>query len=71
MRNRDTEDAKSIVNRARTHTATVVAEHFLDLPVGAIDWGSKRSQWEHFSFDIQVSGLIDVTNESHETPADH
>ncbi|WP_435158573.1 SWIM zinc finger family protein [Haladaptatus sp. DFWS20] len=31
----------------------------------------KRAQWEQFSFDVGAPGLIEVTNESHENPAEH
>ncbi|WP_227380236.1 SWIM zinc finger family protein [Haladaptatus halobius] len=31
----------------------------------------KRAQWEQFAFDVEAPGLIEVTNESHDTPADH
>ncbi|WP_266080783.1 SWIM zinc finger family protein [Haladaptatus caseinilyticus] len=31
----------------------------------------KRAQAEQFSFDVDVPGMVEVTNESHETPAAH
>jgi hypothetical protein len=31
----------------------------------------KRAQWEQFSFDVEAPGMVEVTNESHETPAAH
>ncbi|WP_435158823.1 hypothetical protein [Haladaptatus sp. DFWS20] len=31
----------------------------------------KRAQWEQFDFDVEAPGLVDVTNESHDKPADH
>ncbi|WP_227379556.1 SWIM zinc finger family protein [Haladaptatus halobius] len=31
----------------------------------------QRAQTEQFSFDIEAPGLVDVTNECHENPADH
>ncbi|MFH5802075.1 SWIM zinc finger family protein [Haladaptatus sp. CMAA 1911] len=31
----------------------------------------KRAQAEQFSFDVDAPGLIQVTNESYENPADH
>jgi TFIIF-interacting CTD phosphatase-like protein len=31
----------------------------------------KRAQAEQFSFDVDAPGLVEVTNESHENPADH
>ncbi|WP_435157865.1 SWIM zinc finger family protein [Haladaptatus sp. DFWS20] len=30
-----------------------------------------RAEGEQFTFDVVAPGLIDVTSESHETPADH
>jgi hypothetical protein len=30
-----------------------------------------RAQAEQFSFDVDAPGLVEVTNESHENPADH
>ncbi|ODR80044.1 hypothetical protein BG842_02980 [Haladaptatus sp. W1] len=37
----------------------------------ADETAQKRAQWEQFSFDVDAPGLIEVTNESHENPADH
>ncbi|WP_227357306.1 SWIM zinc finger family protein [Haladaptatus salinisoli] len=37
----------------------------------ADETAQKRAQWEHFSFDVDAPGLIDVTNESHENPEEH
>ncbi|GAA5052314.1 SWIM zinc finger family protein [Haladaptatus pallidirubidus] len=31
----------------------------------------KPAQAEQFSYSIEVPGMVDVTNESHENPADH
>ncbi|WP_227377991.1 SWIM zinc finger family protein [Haladaptatus halobius] len=31
----------------------------------------KRAQWEQFTFDVEAPGMVDVTNESHENPAEH
>ncbi|WP_435158304.1 SWIM zinc finger family protein [Haladaptatus sp. DFWS20] len=31
----------------------------------------KRAQAEQFAFDVETPGLIDVTNESHENPAEY
>ncbi|WP_190303868.1 SWIM zinc finger family protein [Haladaptatus sp. R4] len=37
----------------------------------ADETAQKRAQWEQFSFDVDAPGLIEVTNESHENPAEH
>ncbi|EFW91145.1 SWIM zinc finger domain protein [Haladaptatus paucihalophilus DX253] len=37
----------------------------------ADETAQKRVQWEQFSFDVDAPGLLTVTNESHENPADH
>ena len=37
----------------------------------ADETAQKRAQAEQFAFDVDAPGLIDVTNESHENPADH
>ncbi len=34
-------------------------------------WAQKRAQAEQFAFDVDAPGLVEVTNESHESPADH
>ncbi|WP_227357318.1 SWIM zinc finger family protein [Haladaptatus salinisoli] len=37
----------------------------------ADETAQKRAQWEQFSFRVEAPGMVDVTNESHDTPADH
>ncbi|MFB9808010.1 SWIM zinc finger family protein [Haladaptatus pallidirubidus] len=37
----------------------------------ADETAQKRAQADQFSFDVNAPGLIEVTNESHENPADH
>ena len=37
----------------------------------ADETAQKRAQWEQFSFDVDAPGLVEVTNKSHENPADH
>ncbi|EFW92348.1 zinc finger SWIM domain protein [Haladaptatus paucihalophilus DX253] len=31
----------------------------------------KRAQWEQFGFHVEAPGQVEVTNESHDNPADH
>ncbi|GAA0236325.1 SWIM zinc finger family protein [Haladaptatus pallidirubidus] len=31
----------------------------------------KRAQWEQFGFRVESPGMVDVTNQSHEKPAEH
>ncbi|WP_231188298.1 SWIM zinc finger family protein [Haladaptatus sp. DYF46] len=37
----------------------------------ADETAQNRAQAEQFAFDVDVPGLINVTNESHENPAEH
>ena len=37
----------------------------------ADETAQKRAQTDQFAFDVDPPGLVDVTNESHENPADH
>ncbi|WP_227379971.1 hypothetical protein [Haladaptatus halobius] len=37
----------------------------------AAETAQKRAQAEQFSFDVDAPGLLEVTNEIHETPTDH
>ncbi|WP_227356595.1 hypothetical protein [Haladaptatus salinisoli] len=37
----------------------------------AAETAQKRAQWEQFAFDVEAPGLVEVTNESHETLADY
>ncbi|WP_231188332.1 SWIM zinc finger family protein [Haladaptatus sp. DYF46] len=37
----------------------------------ADETAQKRAQTERFFFDIQAPGLVEVTNESHDNPAEH
>jgi hypothetical protein len=37
----------------------------------ADETAQKRAQWEQFSFHVEASGMVEVTNESYDTPADH
>ncbi|WP_227380335.1 SWIM zinc finger family protein [Haladaptatus halobius] len=37
----------------------------------ADETAQNRVQWEQLSFAVDAPGLIDVTNESHDNPADH
>jgi hypothetical protein len=37
----------------------------------ADETAKKRAQWEQFSFDVEAPGMVEVTNESHENPAEH
>jgi hypothetical protein len=37
----------------------------------AAETAQNRAQAEQFSFDVESPGLVEVTNESHETRADH
>ncbi|MFC6764652.1 SWIM zinc finger family protein [Natrinema soli] len=31
----------------------------------------KRAQWEQFGFRVEAPGMVEVTNQSHENPAEH
>nr|WP_227380988.1 SWIM zinc finger family protein [Haladaptatus halobius] len=37
----------------------------------ADETAQKRAQWEQFSFDVEAPGMVEVTNESHDNPAEH
>ncbi|MFH5800416.1 SWIM zinc finger family protein [Haladaptatus sp. CMAA 1911] len=37
----------------------------------ADETAQNRAQAEHFSFDVDALGMVEVTNESHDKPADH
>ncbi|WP_227380306.1 SWIM zinc finger family protein [Haladaptatus halobius] len=37
----------------------------------ADETAQKRAQWEQFSYDVEASGMVEVTNQSHENPVDH
>jgi hypothetical protein len=37
----------------------------------ADETAQQRAQAEQFAFDVDAPGLVDVTNQSHENPADH
>ncbi|WP_458190240.1 SWIM zinc finger family protein [Haladaptatus sp. NG-WS-4] len=37
----------------------------------AAETAQKRVHWEQFAFDVDAPGLVEVTNESHENPANH
>ncbi|WP_227377848.1 SWIM zinc finger family protein [Haladaptatus halobius] len=37
----------------------------------ADETAQKRAQWEQFWFPVEAPEMVDVTNESHDTPTDH
>jgi hypothetical protein len=41
------------------------------LVANSIETAQKRAQWELFSYDVNAPGMVEVTNESHDKPADH